>query len=157
MFTYTAVRDEQFGIYTCAANGEMQSFSETCIVQGPHAYDGPDFSADEQWIWFHSDRSKSFDLWRVRRDGRELEQMSNDLRENWFPHPAPVGDKLVYLSFEAGAAGHDQKRDVELRQFMGKGKAPKTLVSLYGGQGTLNVPSWSPDGVAFAYVEYAKD
>lgn len=29
---------------------------------------------------------------------------------------------------------------------------PKALVYLYGGQGSLNVPSWAPDGTRLAFV-----
>jgi Tol biopolymer transport system component len=28
------------------------------------------------------------------------------------------------------------------------------LLSFTGGQGTMNVPNWSPDGRAFAYMRY---
>jgi Tol biopolymer transport system component len=150
---YTAVRDEQFGIYTCAIEGG----AETCLVQSAHHYDGPDYTSDGNWIWFNSERSAtgSSDLWRMRRDGSDLEQMTHDTRVNWFPHPAPEGDKLVYLSYPEGTQGHPENLKVELRQFMGSDKPAKTLVTLHGGQGSFNVPSWSPDAVAFAYVEYA--
>lgn len=152
--TYTAVRDGVFGIYTIAIAGG----DETCVIESPHHYDGPDYTPDGQWIWFNSERSGtgSSDLWRVRTDGSDFEQMTDDDRVNWFPHPSPEGDKIVYLAYPSGTQGHPSGKDVELRLFTGKGETPETLVSLYGGQGTINVPSWSPDGVAFAYVEYAR-
>ena len=152
---YTAVRAGLFGIYTCSIEGG----AETCLVQSAHHYDGPDYTPDGQWIWFNSERAGngSSDLWRMRTDGSDLEQMTDDDRVNWFAHPAPVGDEIVYLAYPNGTQGHPAGKDVELRLFKGKGKAPETLVSLFGGQGTINVPSWSPDGVAFAYVEYARN
>jgi Tol biopolymer transport system component len=33
----------------------------------------------------------------------------------------------------------------------------ETVVHLFGGQGTINVPSWSPDGQRFAYVSYVRE
>jgi Tol biopolymer transport system component len=152
--TYTAVRNGQFGIYTIGIEGG----TETCVIESAHHYDGPDYTPDGQWIWFNSERSGtgSSDLWRVRIDGSQVEQMTQDDRANWFPHPAPEGDKIVYLSYPTGTQGHPAGKDVELRLYMGKSQTPQVLATLYGGQGTLNVPSWSPDGVAFAYVEYKK-
>jgi Tol biopolymer transport system component len=152
--TYTAVRDGVFGIYTIAIEGG----AETCVIQSAHHYDGPDYTPDGQWIWFNSERSGngSSDIWRVRVDGSDAEQMTDDGCVNWFPHPAPEGDKIVYLAYPEGTQGHPAGKEVELRLFKGKGETPETLVSLFGGQGTINVPSWSPDGVAFAYVEYAR-
>lgn len=151
---YTAVRGGKFGIYTIAIEGG----AETCVIEGAHPYDGPDYTPDGAWIWFNSERAGngSSDLWRVRPDGMDAEQMSDDDKVNWFPHPSPTGDRIVYLAYPEGTEGHPGGKDVELRLFSGKGKTPETLVSLYGGQGTINVPSWSPDGVAFAYVEYAR-
>jgi Tol biopolymer transport system component len=148
------MRDGVFGIYTIGIEGG----AETCVVQSDHHYDGPDFTPDGDWIWFNSERAGngSSDLWRMRVDGSDLEQMTDDDRVNWFPHPSPDGDKIVYLAYPAGTEGHPAGKDVELRLLDGKDKTPQTLVSLFGGQGTINVPSWSPDGVAFAYVEYAR-
>jgi Tol biopolymer transport system component len=156
---YTAVREGLFGIYTCALEGG----DETCVVQSSaeakHHFDGPDYTPDGDWIWFNCELAAdgASDLWRVRVDGRDLERMSADERVNWFPHPAPIGDKIIYLSYPEGTKGHPSNLNVELRQHMGKDQVPKTLVKLFGGQGTLNVPSWSPDGVAFAYVEYSQN
>ncbi|RPE71726.1 WD40 repeat protein [Pacificibacter maritimus] len=149
---YTAVRNDQFGIYTIDITGG----TETCVIESVHHYDGPDFSADGEWIWFNSDRFGTSDLWRIRPDGTDAQQMTYDDRVNWFPHPSPQGDKIVYLSYPKGTKGHPANTDVELRVLTTGQDKPQILVSLYGGQGTLNVPSWSPDGVAFAYVEYKK-
>lgn len=150
---YTAVRDGQFGIWTCPVEGG----AETCVVSGPHHYDGPDFTPDGAWIWFNSDRGgPSSDLWRVRPDGADLQRMTESQRVEWFPHPAPDGRQVLYLSYPAGTKGHPFGRDVELRLMPADGGAPRTLVKLFGGQGTLNVPCWSPGGDAFAFIRYSK-
>ncbi|WP_226553443.1 TolB family protein [Celeribacter naphthalenivorans] len=148
---YTAVREGLFGIYTAQADGGH----ETCVIAGAHHYDGPDFSADGQWIWFNSDRTGASELWRVRPDGSGLERMTEDAMVNWFPHPSPDGDSVVYLAYPEGTVGHPPGMHVELRLWTGTDRPTETLVQLTGGQGTINSPSWSPDGQAFAYVEYA--
>lgn len=150
---YTALRNGQFGIYTIPVTGG----EETCVITSPHHYDGPDYTPDGSWIWFNSERGgPSSDLWRVRPDGSEPQQMTEDDRVNWFPHPSPDGSRVVYLAYPSGTTGHPGDLDVELRLLPPEGGTPETLVTLFGGQGTINVPSWSPDGVAFAYVEYAR-
>ncbi|AJE47611.1 TolB family protein [Celeribacter indicus] len=147
---YTAVREGLFGIYTAALDGT----GESCVIEGAHHYDGPDFSADGEWLWFNSDRTGASELWRVRRDGSGLERMTDDALVNWFPHPSPDGEKVVYLAYPEGTVGHPADMHVSLRLWRAETGQTETLVEITGGQGTINVPSWSPDGVAFAYVDH---
>jgi Tol biopolymer transport system component len=151
---YPAVRGGRFGIYTIALDGS----GETMVTggDGPH-YDGPDYTPEGQWIWFNSDRSGVMQLWRVRVDGSGLEQMTRDENVNWFPHPSPDGNTVVYLAYEPGTQGHPPSRHVELRLMDARGGTPRTLVRIFGGQGTINVPSWSPDGGSFAFMRYFED
>jgi Tol biopolymer transport system component len=151
---YPAVRGGVFGIHTIKLDGT----GETMVTggDGPH-YDGPDYTPDGQWLWFNSDRSGVMQLWRVRPDGSGLEQMTHDKNVNWFPHPSPDGRHVVYLAYEPGTQGHPPGRHVELRLMDAAGGAPRTLVQLFGGQGTINVPSWSPDGGSFAFMRYFED
>lgn len=150
---YTAKRDDAFDIYSIDVGGG----TETRLTQDMGHCDGPDYAPDGQWIWFNSDKSGTAQLWRVRPDGTDLEQMTDDARVNWFPHPAPAGDVVVYLSYPTGTLGHPGDLDVELRVMSSEGGASSTLMSLFGGQGTINVPSWSPDSRQFAYVSYQKE
>lgn len=151
-FAYTCLRDGQFGIATCPATGG----AETVLITSPHHYDGPDYTPDGQWIWFNSDRGGAMDLWRMRPDGKDLEQMTFDERVNWFPHPSPDGAHVLYLAYETGTEGHPPDRDVELRLLSLASGEIRTLTALWGGQGTLNVPCWAPDGARFAYMRYAR-
>jgi len=144
--------DAHFDIFTCAPDGS----GETRLTRGEGHHDGPDYTPDGAWIWFNSDRGGTMDLWRIRPDGSDAQQMSDDERVNWFPHPSPDGRHVAYLAYEEGTEGHPPDREVELRVMPAGGGAPRVLRALHGGQGTINVPSWAPDSGRFAFVEYAR-
>lgn len=124
------------------------------MVGGGGHHDGPDYTPDGGWIWFNSDRGGSMQLWRVHPDGSGLEQMTFDERVNWFPHPSPDGRHVAYLAYEHGVEGHPACKHVELRLMPQDGGRTETVLSIFGGQGTINVPSWAPDGDRFAFVRY---
>ena len=148
--TYTAKRGETFQIYACPAGGGP----ETRITEGFDHCDGPDYSADGAWIWFNGERGGEVDLFRIHPDGNDLQQMTFDKRVNWFPHPSPDGESVVYLAYEAGTRGHPANRQVQLRIMPAEGGDAEVLCEFCGGQGTINVPSWAPDSRRFAYVRY---
>ncbi|AKI02784.1 WD40-like beta propeller repeat protein [Hoeflea sp. IMCC20628] len=143
-------RDGDFGIYTIDVGGG----DETLLIAGGGHYDGPDYSPDGVWIWFNSDRGGSMDLWRKAATGGAPQQMTDDERLNWFPHPAPDGRAVLYLSYQPGTEGHPRDRDVELRLLDMADGSVRVLLALFGGQGSINVPCWSPDGARFAFVRY---
>jgi Tol biopolymer transport system component len=109
---------------------------------------------DGQWIWFNSDATGAMHLWRIRSDGQDRQRMTFDDRVNWFPHPSPCGRQVLYLSYPADTRGHPRDLDVELRLMPASGGEPRLLLALFGGQGSLNVPCWSPDSRHFAFVRY---
>lgn len=149
--TYTAIRDGDFNIFTIPVDGG----AETQITFGPGHKDGPDYTPDGEWIWYNSDHhGNGADLWRIRVDGTDLEQMTDDPMVNWFPHPSPDGTTVLYLAYPEGTEGHPFGRDVELRLMPSDGGKPRTLATFFGGQGTINVPNWSPDSSKFAYVRF---
>ena len=117
--------------------------------------DGAEYSPDGEWIWFNSEIGSPghAQIFKMRTDGSELTQITHDERVNWFPHFAPDG-QIVYLSYPAGTQGHPEDKDVILRTMTPEGKLLKDIAKFNGGQGTINVNSWSPDSKRLAYVAY---
>ncbi|MEP3278638.1 MAG: hypothetical protein ABJN26_18430 [Stappiaceae bacterium] len=151
---YTARRDGVFNIFTIGIDGG----DETQLTFGPGHRDGPDYTPDGNWIWFNSDHhGKTPDLWRMRTDGTGLEQMTDDASVNWFPHPSPTGDVVLYLAYPSDVEGHPRNKNVELKLMPAEGGQARTVARFNGGQGSINVPNWAPDGKRFAYVRYEKN
>jgi Tol biopolymer transport system component len=152
---YCAERDGTFGIFTVpVAGGPERRLTRTDGLD-----DGPDYSPDGRWIYFNSDRTGRMQIWRMHPDGGAAEQVTDDGFNNWFAHPSPDGRWLVLLSYLPDVKGHPPDRDVTLRLApIEDGRVAReklsVLVSLFGGQGTINVPSWSPDSASVAYVRY---
>ena len=157
-------RDGRFGVFTVpAAGGEEKRLTTAATPDGLD--DGPEYSPDGKWIYFNSDRTGLMQIWRMKPDGTEPEQVTKDGLNNWFAHPSPNGRWLAYLTFAADVKGHPADKDVMIRLLpvasIGATPAPgaasgepRVLVKLFGGQGTMNVPSWSPDSTRLAYVRY---
>lgn len=120
--------------------------------------DGPEYSMDGKYIWFNSVRTGRMQVWRMKANGKEQTQMTFDKDMNsWFPHISPDGEKVVYIAYhdyELAPGEHIANLNVQLRMIPAAGGEPETLVELFGGQGTINVNSWSPDSKKFAYVSY---
>jgi TolB protein len=147
---YCAERNGEFDIYTIPANGG----EEKRLTTAKGLDDGPDYSPDGQWIYFNSERSGAMQIWRMKPDGSQQEQVTSDEFNNWFPHPSPDGKWLVFLSYEKNVTGHPANQPVRLRLKPINGGTVQELAELFGGQGTINVPSWSPDSRQLAFVSY---
>lgn len=148
---YAAARDGgPVALFTCALDGS----DERQVTEGFAHVDGPDYTPDGAWIWFNGEDARGVNLWRIRPDGMDAEQMSHGAGVDWFPHPSPDGEHLVWLSYPPGTAGHPGGLDVELKIMPQDGGKGRTPVRLHGGQGTINVPSWAPDSDRFAFMRY---
>jgi Tol biopolymer transport system component len=145
-------RTGKFDIYTIPVNGG----AETRLTNGEGHNDGPDYSADGTWIYFNSSRSGRNQIWRLHPDGAGVEQITNDGHADWFPHPSPDGKNVLLLSYDGDVDGHPRDKHVKLRLMNPDGTGIHTLFALFGGQGSINVPNWSPDGTEFAFVRYAR-
>jgi Tol biopolymer transport system component len=116
--------------------------------------DGPEYSPDGKYIYFNSVRTGLMQIWRMRPDGSEQEQVTFDDYNNWFPHISPDGQWMVFITFHKDVVGHPPDKDVMLRIMSLSDKKVAVLAKLFGGQGTMNVPSWSPDSKQLAFVSY---
>ena len=143
-----------YGLYTVPARGG----ADQLLLRRGVPVDGPEYSPNGEWIYFNGEIGASIaghsQLFRMRPDGSGLEQLTHDERVNWFPHLSPDGRWMLYLSYPPGTLGHPANRQVILRISEATGGTGTDLVSLLGGQGTVNVNSWAPDGEHFAYVAY---
>ncbi len=153
---YCARRNNNFDVYVIPATGG----EEVRLTDAEGLDDGPEYSPDGKHIWFNSVRSGLMQVWRMKADGSEQTQMTFDTDLNsWFPHVSPDGKLVVYLSYKVGDVSpgdHPLNKNVVLRLMPAAGGKPQTIVELFGGQGTLNVASWSPDSKKFAFVSYEK-
>ena len=119
--------------------------------------DGPEYSPDGKFIYFNSFRDGKMEIWRMLADGSNKEKLTNDKYSNWFPHLAPDNKKFIFLSYiEDQKQNHPFGKKVKLRLYDLNTKSIKDITPIFtGGQGTINVSSWSPDGTKFAYISYS--
>jgi TolB protein len=147
---FCGARNGEFDVYSIPAAGGK----ETRLTTAKGLDDGPEFSPDGSYIYFNSERSGIMQIWRMRPDGSEQEQVFSDDFNNWFPHISSDGKWMVFLSYEKTVTGHPPNKDVTLRLMSLTDKKISVLARLFGGQGTINVPSWSPDSKELAFVSY---
>jgi len=161
---FVGKRGDHFNIFRISVGGG----NEERLTSSPVNDDGPDYSPDGKWIYINSNRN-GWDIWRFPAEGagpgdNKAERITSDELEDWFPHPSPDGKWLVFLSFPKGTPGHDVKTNVQLRMMPMPQSAPhaaaadpgsiQSLAQIFGGQGTINVNSWSTDSRKFAFVSY---
>jgi len=147
---YTGGRNDEFDIYKISTQGG----AETNLTNTKGLDDGPEFTPDGRYIYFNSTRSGTMQIWRMKPDGSDPEQVTNDEYNNWFPHISPDGRWIVFLSFlkDVNPSDHPFYKHVYIRLMPVDTMKPKVIAYVYGGQGTINVPSWSPDGKRIAFV-----
>ncbi len=148
---YTALRNDDFDVYAINVNGG----EEIRLTNTQGLDDGSEFSADGKHIYYNSMQSGKMEIWRMDVDGKNKIQITNDGYSNWFPHPSPNGKTIVFLSYtDDQGSGHPPMKNVVLRLLNLEDNSIRTLCAFTGGQGTINVPSWSPDSKRFAFVSY---
>lgn len=150
---YCAERNGQYDIYTISvAGGE-----ETQLTNLPGLDDGPEYSPDGRYIWFNSVRSGLMQVWRMGIDGSAPTRMTHQEANCWFPHLSPDGKNIVYIAYHKGdvePGDHPANKNVEIYRMSAEGGEPTPIAQFFGGQGSLNVNSWSPDNRTIAFVSY---
>jgi Tol biopolymer transport system component len=150
--TYCAERNGNYDVYKIPLKGG----EEIRLTTADGLDDGPEFSPDGKYIYFNSTRTGMMQIWRMKPDGSDQEQITFDIYQNWFAHPSPDGKQMIIISYspEVPATSHPHNQRVMLRLLPVDGGDIKVAAFLYGGQGTINVPSWSPDSKKVAFVSY---
>jgi len=153
---FVGQRDGDFDIYTLPAETRAGAPApqETRLTTAKGLDDGPEYSPDGKYIYFNSERTGHMQIWRMKPDGSEQEQVFSDDLNNWFPHISPDGQWMVFLTYQPDVTGHPENKDVMLRLMSLADKNITVLAKLFGGQGTINVPSWSPDSKKLVFVSY---
>ncbi len=150
---YCGERGGQYDIFAISVDGGP----ETQLTDEPGLDDGPEYSRNGQHIWFNSARNGLMQIWRMETDGARPTQIIQEDANCWFPHISPDGKWVAYIAYgkdDVDPDDHPPNRDIEIRLIPAEGGASKTIVKLFGGQGTLNVNSWSPDSRRLAFVSY---
>ncbi|WP_233635625.1 TolB family protein [Hymenobacter setariae] len=154
---FTGERNQNFDIYRVPAAGGP----EVRLTTAAGLDDGPEYTPDGQYIYFNSNRNGPMQIWRMRADGSQQQAVTSGDYQDWFPHVSPDGKWLVFISFlkeEVPASDHPFYKHVYLRLLpIGGTGQPKVIAYLYGGQGTINTPSWSPDSKRLAFISNSAD
>ncbi len=147
---FTGARNDKYDIYKININDKK----EIRLTDAEGLDDGSEYSPDGKYIYFNSNRTGTMQLYRMKPDGSNQEQLTFDELNDWFPHISPDGKWIVFLSFgtDVDSGDHPFYKHVYLRLMPVDGSKPKVIAYLYGGQGTINVPSWSPDSKKISFV-----
>lgn len=151
---FAGSRNGRFTIFKIAERGG----NEINIVNALGNNDCPEYSPDGKYIYFNSNRTGAMCVWRMKADGSEQEMLTTGEFHDWFPHVSPDGKWLVFLSYskeDASASGHPSYKNVYLRLMPASGGTPKVIAYVYGGQGSMNSPCWSPDSKQIAFASYS--
>jgi TolB protein len=147
---FTGQRNKEWNIISI----DIATKKETMLTENATLDDGPEYSPDGKYIYFNSVRTGTMKLWRMKPDGSEEEQVTFDEYNDWFPHFSPDGKWILYVAFpkDIDPTSHPFYKKIYLRLMPASGGVARTIGYVFGGQGTINVPSWSPDGKKIAFV-----
>ncbi|MFD1468671.1 biopolymer transporter TolR [Hymenobacter caeli] len=152
----TGQRNDEFDIYRVPAGGGK----EVRLTTAKGLDDGSEYTPDGQFIYFNSNRTGTMQIWRMKADGSAQEAVTTGAYQDWFPHVSPDGKWVAFISFlkdEVPATDHPFYKHVYLRVMPVGGGEPKVIAYVYGGQGTMNTPSWSPDSKKIAFISNSAD
>lgn len=147
---FTGLRNKQWDIWAI----DIATKKETALTDNTTLDDGAEYTPDGKWIYFNSVRTGTMKIWRMKPDGSNQQQVTFDEFNDWFPHISPDGKWIVYISFskDIDPTTHPFYQKTYIRLMPANGGVPKNIAYVFGGQGTINVPSWSPDSKQIAFI-----
>ena len=154
---YVATREQDnYDIYKKAIDGGEEI--RLTDYAGAHA-DGCEYTPDGKYIYYNASPTGTMQIWRMKPDGSDKEQVTFDEYNDWFPHISPDGKWIAFISFPThiDPKSHPTFKKVMLRLMPAAGGPPRVIAYLFGGQGSFNVPSWSPDSKYFAFVSNSRN
>jgi len=106
------------------------------------------------FIYFSQGKTSTNQIWRKKSNGTKSTQMTFDLEHSRFPHISPDGKWVAFLSFPHDSNPNEAVRfqRVSLNIMPSKGGAPKTIAHFYGGKGSFENYTWSPDSKSLVFV-----
>lgn len=149
-------RNKEFDVYRIPSSGGK----EVRLTTATGLDDGAEYTPDGKYIYFNSNRTGTMQIWRMKPDGSAQEAVTPGDYHDWFPHVSPDGKWIVFISFlkdEVAAGDHPFYKHVYLRLLPIAGGEPRVIAYVYGGQGTMNTPSWSPDSKKIAFISNSAD
>ena len=151
---FTGHRKNQYDIYSV----DVKTGEETQLTNEQTLDDGAEYSPDGKFVFFNSVRTGKMKIWKMGPDGENPKQLTFDEYNDWFPHASPDKKWIVFLSFPVDIDPNDHPfyQHCLVRLMPYAGGEPKVIGYVYGGQGTINVPSWSPDSKKIAFVTNTK-
>lgn len=152
---FTGNRNGQFDIYEVdVASGKEKQLTDQATLD-----DGSEYDPEGKYIYFNSSRTGTMQVWRMKANGKDQTQLTFDELNDWFPHVSPDGKTLIFISFpkEVDPADHPFYKHCLLRTMPINGGTPTIKAYIYGGQGSMNTPSWSPDSKHVAFITNSKD
>jgi TolB protein len=154
---YTGLRNGNYDVYRISSRGGPK---ETRLTKSKALDDGPEYTPDSRFIYFNSNRTGTMEIWWMLFNGKAMRQVTRDGLQDWFPHVSPDGRWVTFLSYESdvGPDDHPFYKQAYIRILpVGGGAGPRIISYVYGGQGTINVPSWSPDSQRIAFISYSAE
>lgn len=155
---FTGARGGETGDFRNLWSIDIETKQEVALTPPGTLDDGAEYTPDGRFIYFNSVRTGTMQIWRMRPDGSDPEQVTFDEYNNWFPHISPDGQWIVYLAYpkEIDPWSHPFYQHCTIRLMPASGGPARVIAHVYGGQGSMNTPGWSPDSTQIAFVSNSR-